>query len=277
MPGWHMGSSRDLFHTLSMMIATRERTASRTENDRISRLVEAYRERGDRRAIEQILAAHGKLLNHLAGRYAASSGEPYEDLLQVAHLGLIKAVNGYRGESGASFGSYAYAIIDGELRHYFRDSELVRKPRWARGLYAKVKEANLRLTAELGRPPLVEEISQEVNVTPEGVIELMKLFLDTNVASLDVGEEGVNLAAIRSLQHESFALPIEDRIQLQQSLESLSEVQRKVVHLFFYEDLSQTEIGSLLGLSQRKVSRLVASAIKSLRSLHGAESGECPN
>ena len=243
-------------------------------SDPIVGLIGAYRERGDRMAIERILALNAKILNHLARRYAGSSNEPFEDLLQVGYMGMMKAVNGYRLDSEAKFSSYAYAMIEGELRHHLRDTELVKKPRWARSLYSKVSEANARLSAELGRPPLVEETAREVNVTPEGIVELMKIFQDSNVVSLDgvEDEEEADLSVIRSLQHESFSLPIEDRIQLERALESLSEVQRKVVYLFFYKDLCQTEIGKRLGLSQRKTSRIVASALKVLRNSEGVGS-----
>ena len=246
-----------------MLTATRH-----TENYRVIGLVEAYREKGDRKAIERIFALHARMLNSLVRRYAASSREPHEDLLQVGYMGLMKAVNGYETDSKARFSSYAYARIDGELQHHLRDTALVKKPRWARSLYAKVSEATTRLTSELGRPPLIEEIAREVNVTPEGIMEVMKLFLDTSVCSLDEergGEEEPNLSAIKSLQYESFSLPIEDRIALEQALESLTKLQGKVVYLFFYKDLSQTEIGRRLGLPQRKISDIIASSIKALR------------
>ncbi len=248
-------------------------TTQQTENDRVIRLIEAYREKGDRRAVERIFAMHGRILNHIVRRYSSTSGEPYEDLSQVGYVGLLKAVNGYEIDSSARFSSYAYAMIDGELRHHFRDTGLVKKPRWARSLYAQISESTTRLTAELGRPPLIEEIAEDVNITSEGVMEVMKLFLNTNVSSLDAsmgGSDGSdgdepNLSAIKNLQYEAFSLPIEDRILLEQSLESLSELQQKVVYLFFYKDLSQTEIGRRLGLPQRKISRIVASATKSLK------------
>ncbi len=210
---------------------------------------------------------HGKILNHIVRRYANSSKEPYEDLLQVGYVGLIKAIDGYKPGSKAKFSSYAYAMIDGELRHYFRDTALVKRPRWARSLYSKVSKATARLNAELGRPPFVEEIANEVNITPDGVLALMKLYSDTRVSSLDENfskEDGPDFWAIKSLHYEAFALPIEDRIFLEQSLESLTELQRKVVHLFFYKDLSQTEIGKQLGLPQRKISHTIASAVKRL-------------
>ena len=244
-------------------------TATRTvENDRVVRLIEKYRETGDRRAIEKLFSMHGRILNHIVRRYSGTSGEPYEDLLQVGYVGLVKAVRGYKLDSNAKFSSYAYSMIDGELRHHFRDTGLVKRPRWARSLYSKVSDATVKLTAELGRPPLPEEVAKEVNVTTEGVLELMKLFLDTNVTSLDEqrdDDSGADVSAIKNIQYDTFSLPIEDRIQLEQAMESLTQVQRKVVYLFFYKDISQTDIGKMLGLPQRKVSRIVASAMKTLK------------
>ena len=151
----------------------------------------------------------------------------------------------------------------------------MKKPRWARSLYSKISEATTRLTSDLGRPPLIEEIAREVNVTPEGIREVMRLFLDTNVCSLDGehdGEDEPDLSAIKSLHYENFSLPIEDRIALEQALESLTKLQGKVIYLFFYKDLSQTEIGKRLGLPQRKISDIIASSIKSLRDHQKTES-----
>lgn len=209
---------------------------------------------------------HGPLLKSIVRRYRYSSGEPYDDLLQVGHVGLMKAVNGYEADSPAKFSSYAHSMMEGELRHYLRDSSLVKKPRWARSLYAKVSKATAELMTELGRPPLAGEIARAVNVEVEGINELMKLYLHTNVKSLDepADDGDADLSAIRNLEHETFSLPIEDVIWLEQAMETLSEIQREVIHLFFYKDLTQTEIGKKLGLSQRKVSRLVASSIKKL-------------
>ena len=245
---------------------------TRAGGEEIARLIEAYREKGDRRAVERVLRLNGRILNNLVGRYAARSGESYEDLLQVGYVGLMKAVNGYDPGSGARFTTYAYAMIEGELRHHFRDTGLLKKPRWARSLYSKVSEAKTRLTAELGRSPLADEIAEEVNVSPQGITEVMRLYSDTDVTWLDEGE--IDLTAIKSLHHESFSLPIEDRIQLERALESLSELQRKVVYLFFYKDLCQTEIGRRLGLSQRKTSRTVASALNALRNSDYMQSPE---
>jgi RNA polymerase sigma-B factor len=106
---------------------------------------------------------------------------------------------------------------------------------------------------------------------------VMKLFSDTSVCSLDEerGGEEPDLSAIKSLQYESFSLPIEDRIVLEQALESLTKLQGKVVYLFFYKDLSQTEIGKRLGLPQRKISDVIASSIKAMRN-HQEPEGRGP-
>src|SRR5215210_7426531 len=274
MATWHIAIHLGLRNTRSVMTAIAP-NKSRATADPVVSLIEAYRERGDRRAIEQILSLNVKILNHLARRYATSSDESYEDLLQVGYVGMMKAINGYRLDSEAKFSSYAYSMIEGEIKHHLRDTVLVKRPRWARSLHAKVSEATKRLTAELGRPPLIEEVAGEVNITPEGVSELMKLFCDTDVLSIDGGsDEEVDISAIKSLRYETFSLPVEDRILLEQALESLNELQRKVVYLFFYKDLCQTEIGRKLGFSQRKTSRSVASALKVLKNSEALKGSE---
>src|SRR5215204_1270702 len=93
-------------------------TANRAAGDPAVSLIEAYREHGDRRAGEQILAMNVKILNHIVRRYASSSEEPYEDLLQVGYVGMMKAVSGYRLDSEAKFSSYAYTMIEGEIKHH---------------------------------------------------------------------------------------------------------------------------------------------------------------
>ena len=236
-------------------------TTRREDEERVLRLLEAYRESGDAEAAGELLAEHERLVKHIVRRHAGNSEDSYEDLLQVGYVGLTKAMQGYK-VGGATFASYAYAMIDGEIRHHRRDTRIVKRPRWARSLYSQVSAATARLEEDLGRPPTEKEISEEANVTPEGIREVRKLFHETDATSLEVEPD---LSVVRSLRHESFALPIEDRIVLEQALNSLSELQRKVVYLFFYKDLTQTEIGKRLSLSQRKVSRTIASSKDDLR------------
>lgn len=238
----------------------------RVEKDEARRLLAEYREGRSERSLERLFALHGGILNAIVRRYRGTSGESYEDLLQVGYVGLMKAVGRYEMESGVRFSTYAYAMVEGEIRHYLRDSATpIRRPRWAKSLYAKVSKANAKLMAELGRPPLVEELAREVNVAPDGIRELMRVYLATDVRSLDEETSGAaDISVIKSLHHETFSLPIEDRIWLEGAMGTLSELQRRVIHHLYYEDLSQTETGEKLGLSQRKVSRIAAASIKKL-------------
>src|SRR5215208_5865346 len=162
MARWHIGMYFGIRDTRSIMTAMAP-TRTRAAADPVVGLIEAYREQGDRRAIEQILSMHVKILNHIVHRYVSSSEESYEDLLQVGYVGMMKAINGFRLDSEAKFSTYAYSMIEGEIKHHLRDAALIKRPRWARSLYAKVTEAASRLTAELGRPPRVEEVASEVN------------------------------------------------------------------------------------------------------------------
>src|ERR671911_1157736 len=114
MARWHIGMFRGFRDTWRTMTATTAPTANRAAGDPVISLIEAYRERGDRRAVEQILSMNIKILNHIVRRYALSSDEAYEDLLQVGYVGMMKAINGYRLDSEAKFSSYAYAMIEGE-------------------------------------------------------------------------------------------------------------------------------------------------------------------
>jgi DNA-directed RNA polymerase sigma subunit (sigma70/sigma32) len=131
---YETGIKRSLYkalHELQRLQAakdTRMTVARQLDNDQVTRLIHAYREKGDRRALERIFAMHGKILIHIVRRYSISSDEPYEDLLQVGYVGLIKAENDHKVDPVAKFSSYAYARIDSELRHYFRDTALVRNP-----------------------------------------------------------------------------------------------------------------------------------------------------
>ena len=109
------------------------RTKTKTTSDfRAENLLQAYLERDNRRALEQLFKLHGALLKSIVRRHVRASGESYEDLLQVGHVGLMKAVGGYEPGRGARFSSYAHAMIEGEVRHYLRDAALlqpVRRPR----------------------------------------------------------------------------------------------------------------------------------------------------
>ena len=238
------------------------------------RLLAAYAEAGSSATLDEIVRRNQNLLHHILKRFAYAS-DPYEDLLQVANLGLIKAAQRFDAERGVRFSTYATAIVDGELRHHLRDSLLMRQPRWVKRVYHEIQAKSNELMHKLGRPPEVSELARALNINEAGILEVMNLYARIDLHSHnepfapDELTEGADPRTVRHLRHESFALPIEDRITLYDALDKLSAVQRRLVYLLFFKELTQTEVADELGLTQKKVSRESIKALGRLKQLLG--------
>jgi len=218
---------------------------------------------------DAIVLKYAPLVKRLAAHFARDFSQR-DDLEQVGYIGLIKAVERFDPHHGAPFGAYARTIISGEISHYLRDlAPVLRPPRWYRTLKRRMQDANDRLIGRLGRAPTDAEIAAEMNIRVEGVREIRKLEHSHNLISLSAKPEHsdvqVNVDAIRSQRHVTFQLPIEDRIVLDSALERLADFERRVVHLFFYMDLTQTEIAHQLGSTQRQISRTLAKTVQKLK------------
>jgi len=194
-----------------------------------------------------------------------------EDLFQVGTIGLIKALENFDPNRNAAFSTFARHHILGELRHYLRDKVgLIKPPRWLRYLTYQVLSEKERLLQKLGREPTTAEIAEGLNLHEDGVTEVLSMNASLILTSLDDTDEmGFDSIQnkIKSVRQASFQLPIEDRIVLEKALEKLLKIERKAIDLFFYQDLTQTEIGQQLHLSQRAVSRLIARGLRTLKSL----------
>jgi RNA polymerase sigma-B factor len=237
-------------------------------------LLAAYSETGSSATLDEIVRRNQNLLHHILKRFAYAS-DPYEDLLQVANLGLIKAAQRFDADRGVRFSTYATAIVDGELRHHLRDSLLMRQPRWVKKVYHEIQAKSNELMHRLGRPPEVAELARALNINEAGILEVMSLYARIDLHSRNEPfapselEEGADPRMVHSLRQESFALPIEDRIALYDALDKLSHFQRRLIYLLFFKDLTQTEVADELGLSQKKVSRESIKALGKLKQLLG--------
>ena len=237
-------------------------------------LLAAYNETGSTATLDEIVRRNQNLLHHILKRFAYAS-DPYEDLLQVANLGLIKAAQRFDAERGVRFSTYATAIVDGELRHHLRDSLLLRQPRWVKRIYREIQAKSNELMHKLGRPPEVSELAQALNINEAGILEVMSLYARIDLHGRNEpfapGEldEGADPRMVHSLRQHSFALPIEDRITLYDALDKLSAFQRRLIYLLFFKDLTQTEVAGELGLTQKKVSRESIKALDRLKELLG--------
>ncbi len=235
-------------------------------------LVEQYQLSKNPEILERIVAQNQGLL-HTALKRFTYFPDPYEDLLQVANLGLIKAVQRYDRNRGASFSSYAMAIVDGEIRHHLRDSVLMRQPRWLRKTEKRIEEVSIEFTRKHKRPPTLSELSEAANLSEEGILEIMRVFAAVSFNNVDDpitcerSQTEPNASIIRSQHYESFSLPIEDKIALAEALDALSTFQKKLVYLLFYKDLTQAEVAEEMGMTQRKISRESAKALNRLKAI----------
>jgi RNA polymerase sigma-B factor len=237
-------------------------------------LLRRYRTTRSPATLDTVVRANQRLLHHILKRFSYAD-EPYEDLLHVANLGLIKAAQNFDPSRGIQFSTYATALVDGEVRHHLRDSLLLRQPRWLRRLYAQIQEAIITLGHELGRPPTTAEMAKAVNITEEGVLEVMALYSRIDLNSWSEPHDGEDMNAeldtsrIHSLHVESFALPIEDRIALDAALGRLTDFQRRLIELLFYREFTQREVAEALGVTTKKVSRELSKTLLRLKELMG--------
>ena len=237
-------------------------------------LLAAYAETGSSAVLDDVVRRNQNLLHHILKRFSYAR-DPYEDLLQVANLGLIKAAQRFDATRGVRFSTYATAIVDGELRHHLRDSLLLRQPRWVKKVYQEIQAKSNELMHKLGRPPEVAELAEALNINEAGILEVMNLYARIDVHSRNEPfapgelEEGADPRQLHSLRPESFALPIEDRIALYDALDKLSAFQRRLIYLLFFKDLTQTEVADELGMTQKKVSRESIKALGRLKQLLG--------
>ena len=218
---------------------------------------------------DRIVLARMGLVKSIVAHYAGAPGQR-DDLEQVGFVGLIKAVERYDPSLGVPFEAYARTVISGEIFHYLRDlAPVLRVPRWYRTLNRRLHESHDRLVVSLGREPTSEELAADMSIQVDGVKEILRLRDSYNLMSLsergDVAEDPPRWSAIRSTRHQTFRLPIEDRIVLDRALERLAEFERRVVELFFYKDLTQTEIARRLGFSQKHISRTLATTLRKLK------------
>ncbi|OBF27924.1 RNA polymerase sigma factor SigF [Mycobacterium sp. ACS4331] len=209
------------------------------------------------------------LADHIARRFDGR-GEPRDDLVQVARVGLVNAVIRFDVDAGSDFVSFAVPTIMGEVRRHFRDNSWsVKVPRRLKELHLRLGSATAELSQRLGRAPTASELAAELEMDRDEVVEGLVAGSSYNTLSIDSGGGGGDEdapAIADSLGDVDLALDqIENREALRPLLESLPERERTVVVLRFFESMTQTQIAERVGVSQMHVSRLLARALARLR------------
>jgi RNA polymerase sigma-B factor len=223
---------------------------------------------GDSRAREELIERYMPLARSLALRYRRAS-EPLDDLVQVASMGLVKAVDRWDPDRGLAFSSYAVPTILGEIRRYFRDATWdVRPARDLQELCLVVEEAREKLWADLGRSPTVADLAAHLDRSQEEVVEALQASEGRSVRSLDapVREEEGDSASAGDLIGVSD--PEFDRVEAGITLERMTGIlddrAREILRLRFQDDLLQSEIAEHVGCSQMHVSRIIRSSLEKL-------------
>jgi RNA polymerase sigma-B factor len=246
------------------------RTAPATQEDTRELFLRWQRD-GDAPARDALVRRFMPLARSLARRYGRSS-EPFEDLLQVASLGLLKALDRYDVDRGHSFASFAVPTILGEMRRYFRDSGwAVHVPRGAQERALKVRDAQERLANEHGRAPTVNQLAEYLEFDTEEAIDALQALQSYETLSLDAprpGTEGdvVSYGDAMGAEDERFEL-VELDATLSAVLRHIAPRERLILQMRFIEDLTQTEIAERVGISQMQVSRLLRRSLEQLRTL----------
>jgi RNA polymerase sigma-B factor len=229
-------------------------------------LIRAHR--GDQEAREQLVQRFLPLARQLARRYQRG-GEALDDLIQVASLGLLKAIDRFDPSRTTAFSSFAVPTILGELKRHFRDKGWsVRVPRDLQELTVRLEPTSEELSRELGRAPTTSELADHLGVTIEQLLEAREAAGAYRAVSLDRprddDEEGDGLGAGFGVEDLGFS-EAEDAATVEHLMRVLSDREREVLRLRFAEDLTQAEIGARIGVSQMHVSRIIRQAIAQLQ------------
>jgi RNA polymerase sigma-B factor len=221
------------------------------------------------RTIEAWLPMAQRLTRRYAGR-----GEPLEDLMQTATIGLIKAVDRFDPDHGVDFAAYAIPTILGEVKRYFRDRAWsIRVPRRLQEMRMAINDANSVLTHTLGRAPTLADIAEHLNATEEEVLDGLEGARAYNATSLSAPTNADGTREVGdTLGADDHGYELTDlHLALKPAMACLTERERLIVTLRFFGNQTQTQIADQIGVSQMHVSRLLAGALSKLRTHLGPD------
>ena len=239
-------------------------------------LLRRYHEQGDLAAREQLIEQYMSLVRSLARRYSYR-GEQLDDLVQIGAIGLIKAIDRFDVNRGVELTTYATPNIIGEIKRHFRDRGwAVRVPRGLQELNIQLSRLIEELTVQLGRSPTIAELAKGAGVSEEEVLEALESGRAYSSLSLSAGSAGHDdegeLDPLESLGTEEHQYEVsEDRAVLAPGFRVLDERERKILHLRFFEGLTQSQIAQQVGISQMHVSRLIRRSLEKIREEIAAE------
>ncbi len=219
-------------------------------------------------ARDQLVHLHLPLVEHCARRFR-NRGEPFEDLVQVGTIGLLKSIDRFDSDRGVEFSTYATPTIIGEIKRHFRDKGwAIRVPRRLQELRMQISGATAELTQNLGRSPTPRELAEAIGCTVEEIVEGLESGNAYSTLSLDAGDESDDSAAtmLDAIGVEDLNLEhVEIRESIKPLLDALGDREKKILLLRFFRNMTQSQIAEEIGVSQMHVSRLLSRTLEHLR------------
>ena len=236
----------------------------------LDELFREYRATQQRSVRNRLVEAHRGLAASIAHDYRGR-GVELDDLVQIAMLGTLKAVERFDPERGIPFSSFASRTVNGEIKRYFRDRTwAVRPPRSAQERHLDLRRARSGLSTQLGRAPTVAELAAQMDISTDEVLDALEAGAAYRATSLDArrtGDDDTSPLAERLSTGEAPSRPVEMRVLVDQLLATLPPREAAIMRLRFYEDKTQSEIAEELGISQMHVSRLMRRCLEDLREI----------
>jgi RNA polymerase sigma-B factor len=243
-------------------------------------LLRAYHDDGDLAAREQLIERYMSLVRSLARRYSYR-GEQLDDLVQIGAIGLIKAIDRFDLSRGVELTTYATPNIIGEIKRHFRDRGWsVRVPRGLQELNVQLSRLVEELTVQLGRSPTIGELAKAANVEEEEVLEALesgRAYSSLSLSAGGGGGEDDEIDPLETIGTEEHQYEVsEDRAVLEPGFRVLDERERRILHLRFFDGLTQSQIAQQIGISQMHVSRLIRRSLEKIRDEIASEDLEAP-
>lgn len=226
---------------------------------------------GDTNAREKLINCNLRLVFNLVQRFA-NRGYELEDLFQIGTIGLIKAIDKFNLSYNVKFSTYAVPMIIGEIRRFLRDDNPVKVSRSLKENAYKINKARESLSKELNREPTLHEIGEHLDLTIDEMISSLEAVqTPTSIHETLYHDDGDPIYVIDQLSNEKEDGKWLDRIALKEILNKLTDKERDIIIMRFFQDKTQTEVAGLVGLSQVQVSRIERQALKRFKNLMGGE------
>lgn len=220
--------------------------------------------KGNEKSKELLISENLNLVRSIALRFR-NRGQEYEDIIEIGKIGLLKAIDGFDETFGYSFSTYAFPLITGEIKRFLRDDGPIKVSRTIKSNARTVMQAKQKYTETHGREPRLSELCEICSLKQEEITEALEACTPTVSLQEKIGNNDSDITIADTLSDDDFTEEITEKLALKEAIEMLNEFDRKILHLRYYKNLTQSQTALLLGTNQVKISRCEKRILKKLR------------